>query len=291
MNGFDLSHCPEFPGFSGFSHVVMFRTMGEGNSREGLGAGFLHKNRHIDMQDLRFPNFVLVLVLRGSGIYIDADGQEYRLGRGSTFIRLPGIVHSNYVDEDSGYVELYLELGPRLYAALSEMNILKSAPPVHRIELAGDDPLPEQVWRLMYRLHSTDESKLPECTAEMIALLGEIRNRSSAAGKGRKHTELVDMACRLLGEELDRPCSLQKFCRTHSIGYENFRKIFRAQTGVSPWRYRIRRRMEAASMLLRNDQLTLSDIAVRLGYHSPYEFSAQFKREVGVSPLHFRQGA
>lgn len=290
MNSPDSILRPELPAFSEFQWEMVFRAMGDGAAHEGLGAGFLHKNRHIDMRDLRFPRFVLVMVLRGGGLYLDADGREYPLSRGSTFVRLPGIAHSNYVEEESGYVELYLELGPRLYAALSEMNILKTAPPVHRIELADEDELPRRVWRFMVRLAAAGESELAGCAGEMVALLGEIRRRGSAAGAGRKHVELVDSACRRLGTEFDRSFSLPKFCRAHAIGYENFRKIFRVQTGVSPWRYRIRRRMEAACLLLRNEELTLGEIALRLGYRSPYEFSAQFKREIGVSPLHFRRG-
>jgi len=37
--------------------------------------------------------------------------------------------------------------------------------------------------------------------------------------------------------------------------------------------------------------LTVGEIAVKLGYASPYEFSAQFKRFLGISPHYYRSGA
>ena len=44
----------------------------------------------------------------------------------------------------------------------------------------------------------------------------------------------------------------------------------------------------AACALLLHPELTVQEIASRLGYSSPYEFSAQFKRYLGVSPSFWR---
>ncbi len=279
---------PEMPPLDEIQRTLVLRTPGSENIKESIGGGFLRKNRHSDLQNWIFPNFVLVLVLRGSGLYVDAAGREYPLSAGSTFVRLPNVVHSNYVDEDSGYVECYLEFGPRLYAALSAMDFLLTSPPVHRIGLQNLE-LPRRIWRLCWKLNYIADSSLLDCTAELLSILGAIKRLSGVDDAGQKYHDLVDQACRELGENFTEEFSLQKFCRRNSIGYENFRKLFRSRTGFSPWSYRLRRKLETASLLLRDEKLTLANIAERLGYSSPYEFSAQFKRKFGVSPGIYRK--
>ena len=77
--------------------------------------------------------------------------------------------------------------------------------------------------------------------------------------------------------------------RRNGCGYENFRKRFKAELGISPHRYRIRRRLDAACALLIRPELSIGEIAERLGYASQYEFSAQFKRYMGCPPSGYRQ--
>lgn len=55
--------------------------------------------------------------------------------------------------------------------------------------------------------------------------------------------------------------------------------------GVPPYRYREKRRHDAACALLMQRSLTIADIAGVLGYCSPHEFSAKFKRRAGSTPF------
>jgi AraC-like DNA-binding protein len=82
---------------------------------------------------------------------------------------------------------------------------------------------------------------------------------------------------------------LEKYCSQYGVGYENFRKRFRLKIGVSPGRYIINRRIDAACEMLRMSKTPISEIAFSLGYASPFEFSAQFKKTIGISPNHYRR--
>ena len=280
---------PDMPPLAEIGRVKVIRLPGALGSGECLGVGFLRKNRHEDLVNWRFPNFVLVLVLHGTGVYSDNQGREYALRPGSTFVRIPDLEHSNYVDADSDYLECYLELGPLLFHALNGMNMLLLAPPVHEIDLSKTPEIPQRIWRLGWDLNHASDDELAGCLAEMTVLLGEIRKLSRALEAGAKYRDLVELACRELSGNFTEPFSIQKFCRRHSVGYENFRKLFRARTGMAPWSYRIRSKMEKAVTLLHHGNLTLQEIAGLLGYHSSYEFSAQFKKKFGVSPGIYRK--
>ncbi len=278
----------EMPPLDEINRMIIFQMPGRNNSLEGIGGGFLRKTRHVDLENWVYGNFVLVLVLQGSGKYVDASGHEYLLTPGNIYVRLPDIMHSTCVDSDSGYVECYLECGPRLYASLQAMGFLPVSPPVHRIEWPDTD-LPRKIWHWCWNLNSSAEPDMPVRVAELVSMLGEFKRSCLSDQTGLLHQDIIDIACQELGENFPLAFSLPEFCRRHSIDYENFRKLFRSRTGFSPWDYRLHRRLETARLLLNTRTLTIGEISAQLGYNSPYEFSAQFKRRFGISPRQYRQ--
>jgi AraC-like DNA-binding protein len=66
---------------------------------------------------------------------------------------------------------------------------------------------------------------------------------------------------------------------------------FRQLLGRSPIRYLTEWRMHLAEQFLATTDLTVFDIARRVGYDSEEAFSRAFKRERGQSPSHWRAGA
>ncbi len=73
------------------------------------------------------------------------------------------------------------------------------------------------------------------------------------------------------------------------ISYDYFQHKFKTVTGLSPQRFLLRRRLEAARVLLRAQTLACTDIAYRCGFSTSAQFSALFKREYGMSPSRFRR--
>jgi AraC-like DNA-binding protein len=63
-----------------------------------------------------------------------------------------------------------------------------------------------------------------------------------------------------------------------------FARRFADVVGVTPKRYTTRVRMHRARELLRNEALTVAEVAARFGYESEAAFSRAFKRVIGVSP-------
>ena len=255
---------------------------------ESLLAGFSHKKKHKDFENHRNPTLVLVLVLNGTGCYVDSQQREYPLSAGSLFFRIPGVEHSNYVDPDSNYLECYLDMGPELARVLNVMNIVDLSSPVRRISGENLRTGAEKVWQTGMMLNSSAEYDLSDCLTDMISSVNFLLKNSQPESAANKYSELIRQACRELNADFQKKFSLQKFCRRHSVGYENFRKQFRAQTGCSPWKYRIRCRMEAAETLLKYQKLSIREIADLLGYNNSYEFSSQFKLHKKISPGQYR---
>ena len=70
--------------------------------------------------------------------------------------------------------------------------------------------------------------------------------------------------------------------------YSAISKLFSQMNSISVERYAILQRIEYAKELLSYGDKSISEIAWELGFSSPAHFSAQFKKETGMSPKQFK---
>lgn len=71
--------------------------------------------------------------------------------------------------------------------------------------------------------------------------------------------------------------------------YHYLSTLFSSIEGITIEKYVIAQRIEWAKELLVYDELTLSEIADKLGYSSVQHLSLQFKKVTGLTPTHFKQ--
>lgn len=73
------------------------------------------------------------------------------------------------------------------------------------------------------------------------------------------------------------------------LDYKYLSTLFSETQGCTVEKYFIALKIERAKELLVYDELTLSEIAFRLGYSSVAHLSAQFKRTTGLTPSRFKK--
>ena len=105
----------------------------------------------------------------------------------------------------------------------------------------------------------------------------------------------VPLARRLLGvrDLIDRayaaPLDLAALARSAHLSESHFSRSFAEAFGVTPHRYLLTTRLERAKALLRDTELSVTDICLRVGLTSLGSFSSQFRRFVGESPTAYRE--
>ncbi len=78
--------------------------------------------------------------------------------------------------------------------------------------------------------------------------------------------------------------TVQEMADSVSYSYDHFRHKFKIITGQSPTDYIINKRVEYACMLLRQNKYNCTQIAEMCGFSSSAQFSAVFKKKIGISP-------
>jgi len=88
---------------------------------------------------------------------------------------------------------------------------------------------------------------------------------------------------------LDKSVPLAALAREARLSPSHFCRAFKQSTGVSPHRWAQEQRFERARRLMADDRMTITSIALMLGFASLSHFSAAFKRATGASPSHYRR--
>lgn len=68
-----------------------------------------------------------------------------------------------------------------------------------------------------------------------------------------------------------------------------FTRLFKQSTGLPPHQYLIQRRIEHAKFLLTQTQLPLVEVALRVGSSTQSNFTALFRKQVGITPKAYRE--
>jgi AraC-like DNA-binding protein len=81
-----------------------------------------------------------------------------------------------------------------------------------------------------------------------------------------------------------QPWTLESLASEASMSRSAFAARFTELVGESAMQYVTRWRMHAAEARLRNENVTVAEVALSLGYESEAAFNRAFKRHIGVSP-------
>ncbi len=101
--------------------------------------------------------------------------------------------------------------------------------------------------------------------------------------------EHVERALALMRKRVREKLSSDDLAGMLGISEEYFIRLFRRQLGMSPFQYFTRLKIEAASAVLVDNQLSISDVASRFGFENPFHFTKVFKKCTGLSPREYRK--
>jgi AraC family transcriptional regulator len=82
---------------------------------------------------------------------------------------------------------------------------------------------------------------------------------------------------------------LKEVARECRLSVSHFSRAFRRSMGVAPHNWLLTRRVEVAKEKLRDDRMSLMDVALATGFADQSHLTRVFTRMVGVSPGAWRR--
>lgn len=109
-----------------------------------------------------------------------------------------------------------------------------------------------------------------------------------AAVRGSPDNVHVEKAIAMMQLAIEKPLGLDELCARLGLSREHFVRLFSERMGMPPMKYYLRLKIEAARAMLSSTDLRVGQIADKLGYESPFNFTRAFTRISGMSPTDYR---
>ncbi|WP_435017576.1 AraC family transcriptional regulator N-terminal domain-containing protein [Tundrisphaera sp. TA3] len=116
-------------------------------------------------------------------------------------------------------------------------------------------------------------------------LLGEQGGSLRALASRDDHFARIARAVNYIHREHARSLSIEELARRANMSVPAFHHHFKLVTASSPLQYLKRIRLDRAKRLMAHDGYNAGTAARAVGYESPSQFSREFKRLFGVSPV------
>lgn len=81
---------------------------------------------------------------------------------------------------------------------------------------------------------------------------------------------------------------MEDFAKLCQMSLSTFKREFKKEFDTTPLKYFTGKRIKKAESLLRNGEMTISEIAFETGYNDPQYFARTFKKNKGITPTEFR---
>lgn len=103
-----------------------------------------------------------------------------------------------------------------------------------------------------------------------------------------KNTKIQNSVIYIEKNYLNRDFSLSETAKSSYMSETHFRRLFKAEFGISPKKYVLEKRMNYAKSMILSGYFSVAEIAEACGYNDPKHFSSEFKKFTGVSPSEFK---
>lgn len=109
------------------------------------------------------------------------------------------------------------------------------------------------------------------------------------ASEHQQHDALVRDIQRYVGENLEADLSIESIGHQFHLSRRHLTRIFKAVTDETLLDFTNRIRVETAAKLVLNTQLSILDVSLAVGLHSPSYLTRLFHRHLGLSPSELRK--
>ena len=232
------------------------------------------------------PDHVLVYCAEGAG-WLTLEGRTWQIRKGEMFLCPSGTPHSYGADEKTPWTKYWVHFRGEQASAYTTLLGLSASQPV--LSVGEDANLISWFLDMQAVLRNGLSQASLLCAASLLMRILAQLNALAEAQK-RRGAQGLDMEAMLgfLRDHMDGRLPLSQMAAHAGLSKYHYSRRFKQQTGYAPVAFHIRLRLQKACELLESSTASVSDIAVSLGFSSPYHFSSAFKGMMGVSPSGYR---
>jgi len=235
-------------------------------------------------------DWLLIYTLAGSGLY-RFDGGEYHTRPHNLTLYRPGVFQDYQISPDTGKWDIFFAHFLPKPEWLPWLNWPEKSLGLMMLNLPEPTLRRRVILRLgdMVRVAAGSQARSQalglNALEEVLLWCDSVNPRQTAAQLDPRIRKAMDFLC----EHVVEPFSEDRLAQAVGLSPSRLRHLFRLEADNSPRHFLEEQRLRRARDLLALSRQTIGEIALELGFVSPFYFTLRFKKQTGESPRAFRQ--
>lgn len=246
------------------------------------GHFFCVKNYHLIRKN--YKSLLITHIIDGSFTFVIND-KHITAHKGDTVILDCFKPHEYYTNDSFESIWVHFN-GPNCMDFYDEItknegNLIKCSDAQHVKTL---------LFRLFNNISGSEHSSKMNMSLTIYKLLAELSNPLHISNKNQSsYEENIQDAKKYIVDHLNETLTVNKIAETIHMSASHFSRVFKQQTGFSPYDYVLISRLNKAKDYLQKTDMTVSQIAYEVGFNSTANFVFFFTSHTGLSPSKFRK--
>jgi AraC-like DNA-binding protein len=275
--------------------------------QSSLGIQILNVGHHIHPKDTIYPDishpenyyfdwekgrnlseYQLLYIHEGEG-YFEANGlKPHKIEAGTIVLLYPGVWHRYSPTKNTGWEEYWVGFTGSYAHYLLEQNCFSPQNPI--IKVGFNNEFLETFSKLIASTDTLEDGTRKMASFFLIQLLGIVYASALISKRTQsKKEEIINKILAHIHQNFNETIDFQEQSNTHNVSYVWFRKAFKEILGTSPTQYQLMLKVRKAEQMIKDSNLTLTEIAYATGFESVFYFSKLFKQKMGYNASAIRK--
>ena len=228
-----------------------------------------------------------VYYIQSGVIYSKTDDVATPVTEGSLVLFPPHVPQDYSFKEDENTVVLWSYFSGTATELLSDMDPTRPIiiPVLDRMQF---ESALEKMITAYYKKSPYVETICAGYMAVLLALIAQNSLQNSDIQPSPRN-ENLEVVLSLMYAEYNHPIDIKKYANICCISEDHFIRLFKAYTGLPPYHYQLRLRIDRAKEMLEHTSISVTECAETVGFSSIAHFSRVFKKFTGHSPSYYKK--
>ncbi len=232
-----------------------------------------------------YPQYSVTFIIRGKGS-CTIGNQTYHLQAGQGFLILPGMLTQYTANADDPWHYIYA-----LFNGIDSEALIRNAG-LDAGNVTFDFRMEEMLGDLqaMYESSITNKARGYDVTGRFLIVMSHlICDASERRHHDSSSDNYLDRAVSYIEDHYPYNITVQDIADAVRIDRTYLYKLFKARLNISPNQYLNDRRLTRAKELILHTSMTVSEIALSVGFYDLSHFNRVFTAKLGITPGQYRK--
>lgn len=231
-------------------------------------------------------HYLIHYIISGSGTYI-VGKQQYHLQSGDTFLVYPNTEVTYFADREDPWEYCWVGFtGSDASIILNATDFTREQPVIK--DTPEGDAIKCQLLHI-YDARGNEFKHAVEMTGRLYTALALFMHNATKNTESASVNQYVQKGIEYISANYSYPITVEDIASYVGLSRSHLFRSFETVLGQSPKEYLTEFRMKQACYLLEHSSLSVTAIAISVGFDNSLYFSKTFHRANGLSPREYRQ--